>query len=815
MVKKPAMMKTIHLISVLGALVALSGCNPTEISDGGRSSTQVYSDPMFAQRAFIYRDSPAIIGAANPVVNMQSMIDQKIPEIITAKSELVGDCVFSMSFAADCLKSFGAKSPAQKSLEIKPDGSWIFPPNSPEFYQVNGHYHAQLGIGKFFEKLKFAYDFLETQDQTKRSLPRYLPSSGLFWFRAVSPRNENFFRHSFLSNYTLCELELNASFSAAGPEICMGKWSAYSNFFMVQDPSIIYHELGHAFIAVMMNLRNGTGASDLHPLRSNLGSYGYDESGAIGEGISDYFSYLINGRPHLGEWGLKFVKANRPMTEEDPAHIPGIEASAEGRVSYPQFLLYNSNNPDVSDEDVHYAGQIISHYLVALTKSLQDKCSADHELSTSYVTLLLAETLAELGDLRAVGSDNVNGAARSPGYSYRFNNLDESASYVWAQVVNPPTFRKFSQAMAKNINRYITQNLCPTYTKDESEKLLDDYGLLLFRTYRDNQVSTKDRNIKLGQGATSINPTLRRKSVLISKNLLDLATPDSEAQVASYYIVDDQQNMQALLNNLLFKGYPMNLNPNLAGVAYNNSNIKISPGEILAIIPNLKNNSNSTMAGVHLLANDWDHVQIGSTSTGNFTPCLVDNVTTSAQGALSTGDCAETLGDYKRNLRSNNIFPTAAVAPVCMVQLDEGGNSRWVSQNEFRRKQGLSLADKDCLGHAGSSMVEDLSFNPHECLVRILPAANDAFFSKIDPQKSYIETMRAGNANYKFGPGNAIVMEVNKWIPPGVKFRCRLRAKFSNCSDCFSESDGEDFIDREYNGAKPFKIINLEFTIND
>ncbi len=85
---------------------------------------------------------------------------------------------------------------------------------------------------------------------------------------------------------------------------------------------------------------------------------------------------------------------------------------------------------------------------------------------------------------------------------------------------------------------------------------------------------------------------------------------------------------------------------------------------------------------------------------------------------------------------------------MCLVQLNEGTSSRWVSQNEFRKKNGLSLLDRDCLGYSSTGNSEtDFTYNPHECLVRFLPGANDAFYSKIDAQKTYYETVVKETAN--------------------------------------------------------------------
>ncbi len=829
------------------ALFILSACNPTEITSSGQRAGTSYANGQLANTAFVYRDSPYIIEGPNygPDVDMAGSTDQSIPEFITDKPLLQSDCVFpflsSNAVLQDCVRSYASKSASQQLLPRKADGTWIFPINSPEFYQVNTLFHVNKGISTFYNKLKFTFDNLYSNPSfvgKTKSTPAYLPQTGMFWFQAITPANENYFRNSFLSTYALCNFELNSQFSPAEPELCFGNWAKHPTFLFVQDPSVIYHELGHALIAVMMNYRNGrpgSPAPSYHALRSNLGGYGYEESGSIGEGVADYFSFVMTKRTHFAEWALSKVHASRPISESDPLHISALSETPEGRLSYPQYILYDPNDPNVPIEDVHYAGQIVSHYLVALTKSLQSNCSIPteqlHDTSTSYVMMLLNETFSELGDLNAVGLDTMWNTAYDPNFfAYRFTNLDENASYLWSQIINPPTYRKFFQILSKNINRYITGGLCTGFTQDESEKLLDDYGLLLFKTYNNDGSSTKNKFVQYSStGAVSTNPTPvaptqthennRRKSVLVSKELLGLAEVDTVNDVATFYIIDDQANMTNILKDLLFKGFPVNLSTGVASTEYNNANIKVSPGEIVGIIPNLKNKSNSVMAGIHLLATDWDHGHITDTTTGNFKPCVYDDVTTAAQGGETAASCTNTLSSYNRNIKlGTGLYNTEAVQPVCLVQIEDGDVTRWVSQNEFRKKQGLSLQDKDCLGYGGNVVVDDFTFNPHECLVRALPGANSAYYSKIDPQKSYAETIRTGNPDHIYGPGNAILFEVNKWIPPGTKFRCRLRAKFSNCSDCFNDptdSSKDDYIDAEYNGQKPFKIINFDFDVND
>jgi hypothetical protein len=726
---------------------------------------------------------------------------------------------------------------------------FVFQAGTEEFYTTNTLYHVQQAKEKYFEKLKFAYDTVMARSSTvPKSIPNYLRNSGMFWFKGVTNTNARELTNSFLNVYSFCNLEGNAQFRAADTSLCFGAFAKYPNTYVIQDPSVIYHEFMHGLVSLMMNLRNGTSTGS-HPFRSRLGKFGYSEESSLNEGLADYFSYVMTKRTHIGEWALgKTNNASRPMSENDPAHISALDTTPEGRLAYPTYILYNPNNPDAPIEDEHYGGMTVSHYMVALTEEFKAQCGlasetdGGHESATSYVMLLIAETLSELGDLNAKGVDDFSGPNSSSLY---FNNLDATNSYLWSQTVNQTNFRRFFQVFAKNINKYIssTSGLCLAFNKNESEKLLDDYGLFLFKTYNNNGNSTKDRTkvykdavASIGvQPLTTVSEDNRRKSVLVSKQLLDVATVGSPTAI-NYYLIDNRSDVNNILSTLLFKGLAVPLSTNVASTDYNNGNVKISPGEIVGIIPNLYNGSNTAMAGVQILANDWDHVHITSTATGNFQPCVFDSVTTADQGGQTGLSCVNGGGytypdkDYDRLYKrcptaascteAQKVFPSQASAPVCLVQLDDGDSTRWVSQNEFRKKNGLSLQDKDCLGYSSSGVSDvDFTFNPHECMVRFLPGANDAFFSKIEPAKNFYESViQPQPADQRtFNLGNLLVMEVSKWVPPGTKFRCRMRARFSNCSDCYADSanGNDDYLDYELNGHKPYKIINFEFDVND
>jgi len=840
------------LLTALPLVVA--SCNPMEISGKTTRSKQLGSG-SYVNSAFIYRDSPALYteesyGPANP--DMSQFIDKVNPEVITTNSVLTGNCSTTFLFGGisntqsldGCIRSL-TNTESLTPLARPQDRSWIFNTGSNEFYQVNVLYHVQKATDTFLTKLKFAYDRVQNSLVTTKSIPYYLKDSGHFWFKAVSNADSRQFKNSYLSSYALCNNDGNSSFDVAGPDLCFGYDSHFPGFQWAQDPSVIYHEFGHAMVSVMMNLRNGTSSSS-HKFRSNLGSYGYEEAGAIGEGVADWISTMITKRHHVGEWAMgRTQKASRPTIESDSIHISAIKETSEGRLSYPLYILYDPNFPNDPYEDVHYAGQIVSHYLTALAEQFKTKCSLSsesdggHDTSSSYVMLLMAETFAEIGDL------NARGGVESGYAGYYFTNLDSVNSFLWTHIVNQTNYRRFFQIFAKNINKYISATaggICPSFTKTDSEKLLDDYGLLLFKSYNDNYNSTKNRSIAVSSSVTAVSESNRRKSVLVSKQLLTLATKSTDTPNAfSYYIIDNRSDIAAVLSDLLFKGLTVPITSDVASPDYNNGNIKISPGEIVAVIPNLYNGSNSTMAGVQILANDWDHVNVIDENTGYFKPCVLDATTTVDQGGQTqdgatvvvnsvtrTNTCNTSQGypdsTYQRLLldKNTNKFPANAAAPACLVLLEEGDSSRWVSQAEFSKKQGLSLRDKDCLGYSASGSTDtDFTFNPHECLARFLPGANDAFFSKIDPQKNYYESVVSPSQEKQFNSGNILLMEINKWVPPGTKFRCRMRARFSNCSDCYTDPtevltpNKDDYLDSDFNGNKPFSIINFDFEVND
>ena len=76
----------------------LASCNPTEITSSGQRAGTSYSAAEMVNKAYIYRESPAITEGLDygPKVNMKVSTDTKNPEFITANRLLKSDCTLSL-----------------------------------------------------------------------------------------------------------------------------------------------------------------------------------------------------------------------------------------------------------------------------------------------------------------------------------------------------------------------------------------------------------------------------------------------------------------------------------------------------------------------------------------------------------------------------------------------------------------------------------------------------------------------------------------------------------------------------------------------
>lgn len=695
-------------------------------------------------------------------------------DFITFNSTLLESC--GKNNISDCYKVFSEANAAALSPVNE---RWAFDPNITDetdsnytsFLQVHTFGHTKNMITKFQDYLTSFYDLAKPSIDPSSSSTLYQSSipSSLFTSKA------NWRGSSTLVSYSNCDSQNNSFYSPANFSLCYGKNSTHNNIFFAQDPSIIYHELGHTFADVIMNMRN-VSAGKIE--RSQLGVHLYDEAGSIGEGLSDYHSYIINKRTRFAEWALgRFFKAARPVKETDDLHAVGIDATSDSRLSYPAYLNYDPNNLGVPVEDIHMSGMIVSHYLVALTEDLVSTCSMTNDDAIKSVYRIITESLAELGDLTAKGND----------FKSNYVNLDSTNSSTWIKVNNPINFRSFFQRFSKYLYLIFNQQKqCNgvAYSKDKIEKLLDNYGLLLFNTYNEDGNGTTDGN---NGTHTSIDITNRTKTQLVSKELLSL---NSDNSLTTAYIFDNRNNMRLILANLQAGGQIGQLSSQIAStLPYNNGNGQISPGEFFGISFNLKNTSNTPMAGVQIIGNDWDHVNSAGKPCNN----RGDNFPNADEGGVDCGTV--------------NSYNSTTTAPVCLVQYKDENSTQWLTQEKAIEK--LDLDPSKCLG--GSLQGEN-------CLIRAVKGADNAYFSKMDPGKTWVQTVTPTGKTPEFTYSNIVFFEANTYITPGTTFRCRMRARFTNCKDCFSDptkNGGDDFLDHEYNGSNPFKIINFQFTVTN
>lgn len=671
------------------------------------------------------------------------------------------------------------------------DGKWGYNFGTEEFNQVQLFYHISVSFDRFLENILGSV-FNAYQGSAIPLYDTALPSTLINTNGTFNVNNSPLIGISNCDNENNANFENDLVFDKTTNLLCFGFTNTTTiPLRWVHDSSIIYHEGGHFFQSMQLNFRNLASS-----IKTDLGSVkGYDEAGSLGEGLADYYSYYINGRTHLGEWAAgRYLGASRPITETDNLHYAPVSADRDERLYYPEYINYEPNFPGIPVEDVHAGGMVASHYLVALTEDLQLKCSMTKKEAQENVMHLISETLAELGDLTSVGTKN--GAAGKV-------NLNASYSKLWFETINPINYRSFFQTMAKNLlinlgNPLLNRCGGTYYKKDDIESLLDDYGLLLFKTYNQH------RNLTNGTTKvnTAVTATNRKKSVMVPKSAI-IFDPAQDASIA--FVIDAQATLKSAIGGFKAAGLPFNISPQIGlDLPYNNGNSKISPGEVVAVALNLYNNSNTTIAGVQILANEWD--QADTTVGANFgRPCQfsasVSNDTwpLESEGGSTAPSCS-------------SIGATAAdFAPVCFIQYNEASATKWISQKEFREK--IALDNNFCLDPSNTAGADK------DCFIRAVKGLDTATYSKINPKSTWGKTFadpKDGTAP-DFDYGNLFFLEVSKHVPPGTVIDCRVRVRFTNCEDCFHDSSNgnNDFKDVDYNGPKPYKVLHLQFPVTD
>lgn len=811
------------LTSCLGGLTT---SDSTSTRETGTSDSTITNSPSSLKPGYgrIFADNPYILNNNSEFTKLDSfnsLLKEDETVFISNTGRLQGNCegYYSSSTLNNCFEVYKDESSAPL---INQTSQWGYNANSSEFLQVHTFGHLQLLVNRYHSLLQDHFESTISTTSYRSAVPINLyTTSGERHWRLGSDRTPQ-----TLTAYSEYDIQDNAFFSRSTFELAFGKDALDGRINLAQDPTIIYHESGHALVNIMMNMRNDYSGTIVE--RSALKSRFYDEAGALNEGIADYFSFFQNQRASVFEWAFgRDINATRPMTESDPQHTVSSVGDFEGgELSYPSYLNYDAHDPTNRIEDIHYAGQIVSHYFVALNAQLRNKCvySTNNTDNIHYanneILKLLMDTLAELGDITATGTDHnqIIYAGNPNEVEYR-RNLNPDHSLDWINMVNPINFRSFFQTFSRKMKQSLIDDTSMTFrscplgqlTQDDIESLLDAYGLLLFDTYNENGNSHLRSNqtvvgsTPLGHNGTNdaINPANRVNTEMVSKDSVIL---DPRSGASTGFVFDDRRQMLGVLENL--EGITGKLSDMISNeLIHNNGNGQISPGELVGVMPNIYNQSNSIIAGVQLLANDWDHFK-GEKPCNN----LGDSFPFASEGAADLSSGEGTAGGCDYVTRANGDDSGEELHPICFVQVEKDDVLVWSSQEALRDKIGLDASQ--CLTSPTNG---GATTHTKDCFIRTVEGFQHSWFSRIDPNSSWTDSLKDSNGETEFQQHNLIFMEVNPNTPPGTKFNCRFRARFTNCQDCWhdSEQNEDDFLDFEYSGGEPFQIINFQFRVID
>lgn len=775
-------------ILLLGLCLSCLQVEPRGSSRSARGSSAVVDNtntPAGYGRAL--QDNPIILSGNTsllPDVNLNTLLKSGY-DYISSNQTLTDSCtVNGITVPNDCFQIQLDENTVPLTNSTR---KWGYDANSLNFLQVHTFFHQNKVIDRFHAAVYKNFQYAQAATY-KTAIPTSLSSPYWIWSDQFDPNGDTLFI------YPGCDQEDNAHFSASRWALCYGYDSVYTQLKFAQDPTIAYHETGHALIFVMSNTRNSA-ASGI--VRVNPGYSFYDEAGALNEGWADWFSYYINERTHFAEWALgRFLNASRPISESDSLHIAGVSTASNERLAYPSYLNYEPNAPTEVVEDIHNAGMIASHFLTAFTEDLKTTCGFSHPVAGDYVLYFIHETLSELGDLTTKSSDaGVVGTV----------NLNTASAYEWHKYVNPVNYRKFFQTFGKYLSYTLSYGLSTAcngtyYNLSRYETLLDNYGLLLFRTYNDNGGHSTLGHLGSNTSITSAN---RLRSVLVSKDLIEY---DPTANAVKAYVIDSRASIKDTVKGFLETGLVTGISSQIpSDFRYNNNNSQISPGEVVGVALNLYNNSNTPMAGVQVLANDWDHFKRGATSDAGK-PCnnFEDLFPVESEGGYGTDESPGTAAGDCKYITQDNGATASEIAPACFVQISQNGATNWALQTKLQTQIGLSSSD--CLDPT----------NTESCFIRVIKGADHAFYSKIDPNKTWSKTQFATADSPTLSSSNLIFLEASPWIPPGTVFNCRMRVRFTNCDDCWHDlalTPIDDYLDYEFSGNRPYKIINFNFTV--
>ena len=418
-------MKALALLPLL-LILCTTSCTPGHLVQGTRASVESsgHNSPsdLPPYHSKVLKLSPAQTkSGALPGDNLTQFLSSE-SFLITESPLLQYDCEGDVP---NCLR---VKEDAVTRPLVSHHKRWAFHPESKEFLQVNTYYHGRKGVEEFFRLQRSSIAASTANFDAHSSLPASMRSSGAassLWYWSSDG-------YGTLNLYTHCQQAGRPFFLFATRELCLGDHQS-ENLNYAEDPDIIHHEMGHFFSTVLFNQRNMASATLGADRRVSFGGRGYSEVDLISEGISDWFAHHHSGQDQLFQWAGGFTGNARPVSERDSLHRHnnlGIAPNSENRLRYPDHVNYYHYAPlSFLAEDAQQAGMIVSHFLVALGKEIEETCGVQAPRSRELVFYLLQETLNELGDLTSRGKNSS---------MTETINMSSQFSDTWVQCLHSP-----------------------------------------------------------------------------------------------------------------------------------------------------------------------------------------------------------------------------------------------------------------------------------------------------------------------------------------------------------------------------------------
>ena len=125
------------------------------------------------------------------------------------------------------------------------ENRWGFSTTTSQFLEVQTFGNMRDITNKFMSNLEYSLSLSIGYGYTS-SIPTNLfdATKTPFWYQS-----------GLLKGYSNCGAENNAYYDPAGQTICLGNVTTNPPVYISSDPTVTWHEMGHAFNQISMNMR--------------------------------------------------------------------------------------------------------------------------------------------------------------------------------------------------------------------------------------------------------------------------------------------------------------------------------------------------------------------------------------------------------------------------------------------------------------------------------------------------------------------------------------------------------------------------------